>query len=398
MFSDKKKIAIVIFLTTSFIIRFYYSFFEGYEIDINCFRAWSQTVTNVGPLAFYDNVWCDYPPFYMYILYLVGSFYKVLFSSHFDIYSPFFVVLLKMPANLADISIGLLLFTIINKKSDYNTAFITMAVYVLNPAIIFNSSVWGQVDAVYTLFLLLSIVFLNYDKPELSCVFFAVGVLTKPQSLILGPLIALFILKKYDIRRSFICASTALLVFLGLAFPFVYKNPISKLIEIYTGAASSYAYTSLNACNLWGLAGFWVPDDKVFLVSYRTWSLILMGIYTALILYNVYRGNLSPNLAAFLMFLGFFMLPTRIHERYIFPAFAFLALEMVFDHKLRWIYGALTVTFLINLNLALKLLNNKTFIPSDYSLMYVVSFVNVLLFIYILYHMFKSKKLKINGN
>ena len=406
MLSDKKKIAsVVLFLATSFVLRLYLSLNDGYELDLNCFMVWSQTATNVGLSSFYDSVWCDYPPFYIYILYFVGNFYKALFSSAFDLSSPIFIVLLKMPANIADIIIGLLLFTVINKKNDYKTAFIVMASYVLNPAIIFDSAVWGQVDSIFTLLIFLSIILLNDDRPELSCACFAVSVLTKPQSLILGPLIALFILKKYKFKRSFKCASVSLLVFIALSIPFFYKGSIGRLfglaelIEMYTGAAASYAYTSLNACNLWGvLTGFWVKDSEVFIISYRTWSLILMGIYVTLILYNVHRGNLSPNLAAFCLYLGFFMLPTRIHERYLFPIFPFLALEMVLDQKLRYIYGAFSATFLANLILALKVLNNKTFIPGDYYFMYVISAVNILLFMYVLYHLFKSKKLIINAN
>ena len=396
MLKDKKKIALISFLITSFILRFYLSFFDGYEIDINCFRAWSHSATTFGLSSFYESVWCDYPPFYIYILYIVGNLYNGLFLESFDIYSPFFVVLLKMPANIADIIIGILIFTVINKKSGYKPAFITMAVYVLNPAAIFDSAIWGQVDSVYTLLILLSIVFLDYEKPELSCAFFAISVLTKPQSLILGPVIALYILKKYNIRRSFVSASTALLVFIAFSAPFFYKGSFDRLLELYTGAAASYAYTSLNACNIWAFAGFWVSDAEVFLlISYRTWSLIFMGIYVALILYNVYRGNLSLNLAAFCMFLGFFMLPTRIHERYLFPIFAFLALEMVKDSKLRIVYGAFSATFFANLFFALKLLNDKTFIESNYFPLYIVSIVNILLFIYVLYHLFRSKKLVI---
>ena len=48
--------------------------YRGYEVDINCFVSWSDMVFNDGFGAFYKSEsFTDYPPGYMYILYLVGA-------------------------------------------------------------------------------------------------------------------------------------------------------------------------------------------------------------------------------------------------------------------------------------------------------------------------------------
>jgi hypothetical protein len=52
--------------------------------------------------------------------------------------------------------------------------------------------------------------------------------------------------------------------------------------------------------------------------------------------------------AAFMLFFAFFMLPTRIHERYLFPAISVLALMFPFIKKVRLLYVALTATLFIN--------------------------------------------------
>ena len=36
-------------------------------------------------------------------------------------------------------------------------AFLAAALYAFNPAVIFNAAVWGQFDAIYTFFLVLSL-------------------------------------------------------------------------------------------------------------------------------------------------------------------------------------------------------------------------------------------------
>jgi hypothetical protein len=49
-----------------------------------------------------------------------------------------------------------------------------------------------------------------------------------------------------------------------------------------------------------------------------------------------------------MFFFAFFMLPTRIHERYLFPAISVLALMFPFIKKARPLYVALTTTLFIN--------------------------------------------------
>ncbi len=73
--------------------------------------------------------------------------------------------------------------------------------YAFNPAVIYNAAVWGQFDAVYTFFLVLSLVLALKSKPELSAVAFALGLLTKPQGIALLPLIAFLIYKKGGLKK-----------------------------------------------------------------------------------------------------------------------------------------------------------------------------------------------------
>src|SRR5208283_872723 len=90
--------------------------------------------------------------------------------------------------------------------------------------------------------------------------------------------------------------------------------------------------------------------------------------------------------AAFMFFFAFFMLPTRIHERYLFPAISVLALMYPFLKRTRPIYFVLTATLLINQAYVLYWLNlyypnagpNLTGNP----VVLAVSAINLLMFIY----------------
>jgi hypothetical protein len=80
------------------------------------------------------------------------------------------------------------------------------------------------------------------------------------------------------------------------------------------------------------------------------------------------------------------MLPTRIHERYLFPALSVLALLLPFYKKSRLLYGAITATVFVNEAYVLYWLNgsypgappNLTGDP----VVLVISIINLVMFLY----------------
>jgi dolichyl-phosphate-mannose-protein mannosyltransferase len=82
--------------------------YKGNETDMNCFLLWSQSVFTDGLKKFYlSDSFHDYPPGYMYILYVVGAI-RALFSWAWD--STASIVLTKMPAIIADMVTGWLIY------------------------------------------------------------------------------------------------------------------------------------------------------------------------------------------------------------------------------------------------------------------------------------------------
>ncbi|MCX8154176.1 MAG: hypothetical protein N3E52_07065, partial [Candidatus Bathyarchaeota archaeon] len=116
-------------------------------------------------------------------------------------------------------------------------------------------------------------------------------------------------------------------------------------------------YTSVNAFNLWGLGGLWVPDQGFFILGWVLFG--CLSTFTIYVLYNRFdkAGELLAIFAAYMLFFGFFMLPTRIHERYLFPAISMLALMSPFIKKARALYVVLTATLLANTAYVLYWLN-----------------------------------------
>ena len=134
---------------------------RGYAADITTFSAWAAHAAD-GLTAFYSpGYFADYPPGYIYLLWLIGKLRLVL-GIDFD--TPVFLVLLKLPAILADIATAGLLFRLGCRSWSAKTSLALAALYAFNPAVILDSAVWGQVDSVLTLPILLGVMLLETNS------------------------------------------------------------------------------------------------------------------------------------------------------------------------------------------------------------------------------------------
>jgi len=351
---------------------------QGYPIDTGDFTSWYNTAVQHGIRPFYSLAgFADYPPFNVYIFWFFGSIANAINLS--------ITTMVKVVPNLFDLATGVIIYLFTRKQASSKIALLATGFYLFNPAVIFNAAVWGQYDAVYTFFLVLSLVLVLKNKPEMSAIAFALGILTKPQGIALLPLVAYMIWRKNGVKKlltSVACfAATVFVVIL----PFEWSNPITFLSGIYFGAYGGYAFTSINAFNLWGLFGLWLPDGGLFIVG---WILFAAAtLFTLFVLHKRYHvsGDYLMIFAAFMLLFSFFMLPTRIHERYMFPAMAMLALMVPLLSKTRLLYGALTATLFVNEAYVMYALNAAY--PNFADIRYdpvvpVVSAINLLMLVY----------------
>jgi hypothetical protein len=144
----------------------------------------------------------------------------------------------------------------------------------------------------------------------------------------------------------------------------------------------------VNAFNLWALFGMWRPDTQgyLFINPYLIgWMMFVVVTFLALDFVDERlksRGEMLVFFAAFILLFGFFMLPTRIHERYSFPSLSFLALMIPYVKRVWAVYGVVTVTLLINLVYAMLTLNEGILITWTDSIILGVALANTIAFAY----------------
>jgi hypothetical protein len=127
------------------------------------------------------------------------------------------------------------------------------------------------------------------------------------------------------------------------------------LFQAYLGSVGRFPRVQYGAYNVWFLALSGVPAEDqarlLGLISYRVLGFGLLGGVTIIACAAIWqRPELCGRLrAAALLALAFFVLPTQIHERYLFIALPFLALAAVLDRRLLVALVVLGTTATINI-------------------------------------------------
>lgn len=403
----KQILILIVTMILALGLRLYYIPAHGYEQDMHSFKTWSQTATQNGVVNIYDKIPCDYPPGYLYVLKTVGSLYHI-FSPSFVEHTYLFDFLIKLPAILADLAIALIIFFFLLETFSYRVSLLATMAYAFNPIIFFDSAYWGQIDSIPTLVGLLAILALIREKYGWAWGLMTIAILIKTQFVILLPILILVTWRDKGFKTVLNGFCVSWFTWLAVLLPFFYYHKIDQVLDRIFKTVGEYPYLSLYAFNLWWLLsnglGRAIPDNVIFmnLFTYRTMGTILLGIFFVLLLrYLFYKGkdDQALFLSCALAFLGFFMLPTEMHERYIFPVFVFMLLAAMKRMDLKIIYGLLSLTAFLNLFMALGWTYPKN-VPSVNSLLSVgradvfASIINVAVLFYFLCIILKGINIK----
>lgn len=364
----------------------------GYVNDIKTFMYWADRAYQNGVQHFYEEgVFADYPPGYVYILYVLAAI-KSWFSINPDTSGA--TLLFKLPAIVADLVSSWLIYRFAKTKLNPAAAAGLALLYVWNPAIWINSAGWGQVDSFFTLFLIMAISSMAGERLERGGIWFALAVLIKPQALIFAPVVLLAYWHKRDWKRALLSVAYGIIAFLVFAAPFFLTNGgLIGVIELYKATLSSYPYATLNAFNLYALTGGnWAPLESSWLaLSYKTWGNIAIALAVIAALWFSFKGKPKRNLGisyfiAIILITIVFLFATKMHERYLFPVillYVFAYIESQ-DRRLLHLLMGFSVTHFINVGYVLAFSEAGQHTVTD-GIVILCSITNLCLFAYLLY-------------
>ena len=378
---------------------------SGFKTDLDLFRYWADSLAQHGPFGFYDRgFFADYTPGYLYALWLVGIVGSLI-GGIGD--------LIKLPAILTDVALAYVVYSMVLELGvTERRARLAALVVIVNPISWFDSVVWGQVDSFGTVFLLLAIRELWRGRTERSAVLAVVAALIKPQLAILVPIVGLVTIRRvlwpagawgdenppapsgtaWERRttgwvRILTTAAAGFVTVLAMCLPFglwpvQFSASGTSLIKLMFSTASTYSYVSVNAYNLWALFpvadlsgvvnsmasnSAWIYDAPVQGASF--WAqigplpaglvgavalLALAAIITVVVARRPDRMTILVGTAA--LALAFFAVPTRVHERYLYPLFGLAAILIAYSWRWRVAYLLASAATFLNMYVVLTTL------------------------------------------
>jgi hypothetical protein len=314
----------------------------GHLGDVLVVSRWAERMADVGPLGFYDGGGSIYPA----LLYLYWPLGVLFDGDALDL-------AIKALAVPFDVAVGLLLFWMTASRAGRWAGVGAAGLYLLNPAVILAGPVWGQIDAAGTLPMLAAMLAAAHRRLGLAAGLAVVAGLVKPQfGLVLLPVLVLAGIAARRERSLWppARALTGIVIgYLVVAGPLL-LSPIEHAGNI-AGVTEIRQEASVHAPNMWALLFGYERMDTGF--GGIGLALLVVGLVAAQLPLRWGRDLRTLLVVGAFVCFAFYFLPTRVHERYLFPAMAVLAPLAAVSWSVLAGYLALTAAFALSLLYAL---------------------------------------------
>jgi hypothetical protein len=355
---------LLILLALALLVRLPLLPFPGFFGDMQNFVTWGQ-IADTNFWHFYSaarRATGNYPPLAHYLFgvqiwlwvhgrLLLGHQTGLLIND-----SPGLAAWLKLPLLPVDLVTIWLLYREARSLLSERKALLVTALYAFNPFVLVMGAMWGQLEPVFLLFLILGLLATLARHPRRVGIYLALACLVKPQPIIFLPLLFVWLARHSGWRK----VAEACIAFIGVTLigwsP--YLLPLSPRPEVFAFLSNSAAWELTNkattgSANLWWLLspdasgkapllGPLSPDMLGFLFFAPVAVLAIAGIWRD-------RSPGALFLAALLTQVASFTLLALQHSRFLFPALALALLAALMDRRLWIAFGALWVILTSNL-------------------------------------------------
>ena len=344
----------------------------GFAGDIITFKHWGLFAVEHGLFRVYELSSINYPPLSALLYWCVAQLAR-LSNPSFELQgaglaaaldSVIYTVLVKGPACIADLLIGVLVYRWARQTAGPLWGVVAAAAILLHPALIYVSAWWGQIDSLFSLGQIAAFMAAARGQARRSAVFYALAGLVKVQALILLPVFALLQWQRVGLRRMLHSGGMLVSVLVLAALPFLLVGQGANLLRSsgqagglqQLGSFGSAARPTNNAYNIWWLGLDQEERRQSDLrplwgsLPRRTVGLAAFAVAYALVLVRMWRR--SPRqwaVAAVAVYASFFMLPTQIHERHLLPFFPLMVVAVIHHRRLLPWFVGWSITFTANL-------------------------------------------------
>jgi len=371
-----------------------------YSGDVNNHVEWGKGILAAGASGAYDREYPGvmqptYPPLSLFSFTTASWAYTSVYNLSWalnrttqlfpsaviwaledqDVLPAFF----KLTSIFADLGIAVLIYALSRKvfSVSHEVGLIGAAVYLFNPAVFYNSALWGQMESPPVFCVMLAVWLLLTKRPLWGHAAFVCSLLFKQSSLVFTPLFLLLSLFKSGWKKTGIGLLIQLLIFVLAYLPFlpVPGQELSPINSQYSAVDPRFAaltypfavylnrlevgsgsnYISDHAFNLWAVFTRLekIPDSTLIFAG-LTADLFGKIIFVSISGWFIAKYLLSRSSRDLISLFGLisffsFMFLTRMHERYLAPVLPFLGIVSLSKKQLIPIYFLVSLGHLINL-------------------------------------------------
>jgi hypothetical protein len=356
---------------------------KGYRWDMYSHAQWMQRVASTGLLAAYDDArtfgdhTIDLPP--VSVLVLMAPLLPYA-AAHPDIFevpaeqlvdeSRELVTRLKLPGVVFDLLLIAAGFWIAQRRAGPLWAAGIALALALSPVLLIDSAWWGQFDSVFTFFVVMTVDALERRRTGQAWVWFALGILTKMQAVVVLPLLLVLTIRRAGWPALGRGLALAAVTFMLFVLPFLPLNGPRAALRHYIEATNKYPFVTVKGHNFW----FWAlassrdmdaawhlmpPDTEATWGQGIYWGpisarLVGLGIVGALALLIMLRAWVYPErddafLLAAGLYAAFFTFATQMQVRYLYPAAVLILFALIGRLYLLPLALALTATVTYNI-------------------------------------------------
>jgi len=356
---NKLKIEQIIFI--ALVLRIIILIISGYHPDLLNHIDWGNKLLSLGPKKFYENIFWDvsWPnqPFGTMILFALCAFLKNIIFEFIELINqnvgifPSFIIpfisknihiwMVKLPFIIFDLGLGFLIYKIVLSFKP-KQAKLASILFLFNPVIIYNSTIWGQTDSLINFSALFGIYLAFQRKYFSGIIIFLTTFLFKLSLIIYLPVSFIFLIKRYKDWKKFIppvLVFFIIIIFMAVPFKLEGFSSLEWIWYMYTNRVLVRQGSMLNgnAFNFWGLIfsiNLSNSEFSKFLgITYQYWGRLLYLISLLPIWIKFLKNKLSlKNLLNILLLSSFscFLFLTNMHERYLYPIFPLITILIFF--------------------------------------------------------------------
>lgn len=332
----------------------------GYTADIEEFTVpWMRTAAHEGLGQVYERYEIVYPPASIALLMLIGKLGGS--PATLGAITPVELFFLKLTTIFFDLLLTAALFRLGRSVAGPQVGLAGALLFALCPPFIFITGWWGQIDGWFIFFMFMGVWSIARGRTTAGWATLGVALAFKVQTTVILPLTALLTWRHASLRRLALGLVVFITAFFMFAAPLLWNDPDTPLRQRISETARDFPYISAQGHNLWFATtpaargrGLDIHSDlnaTPLGISYRDAGLALLALgYSGLLLILfIRRDRRLTFLGAAMAWLLFFMLPTRIHARFLLPALPFLVAAGFFSRRWWWLYAGYSLTLFVNL-------------------------------------------------